>query len=219
MTQAKRPQQGNVPGKIWSDLLTAKRCGHGFDPKIIVKKYVFRSKQQRCVREWSTTMDTRYISLLFVVCHLHAICNTLNYGTRGLLFANQSQKSHQNWCQIIKVQSKSENSRQKKQTRKPLEQLLFSVALTKMIKTFEGGVYCEPAREKRLGWSFLWSFCRRRLWRYRNHQWLDGEVEHTSYLSRTPRTCPCKFFLAGVNFYRFNAKNWQFTVYLLCNTQ
>ena len=23
----------------------------------------------------------------------------------------------------------------------------------------------------------------------------------------------CKFFLAGVNFYRFNAKNWQFTVY------
>ena len=24
--------------------------------------------------------------------------------------------------------------------------------------------------------------------------------------------CPCKKFLAGVNFYRFNAKNWQFTV-------
>ena len=23
---------------------------------------------------------------------------------------------------------------------------------------------------------------------------------------------PCKIFLAGVNFYRFNAKNWQFTV-------
>ena len=23
---------------------------------------------------------------------------------------------------------------------------------------------------------------------------------------------PCTFFLAGVNFYRFNAKNWQFTV-------
>ena len=23
---------------------------------------------------------------------------------------------------------------------------------------------------------------------------------------------PCKFFLAGVDFYRFNAKNWQFTV-------
>ena len=23
---------------------------------------------------------------------------------------------------------------------------------------------------------------------------------------------PCKFFLAGVNFYRFNAKNWQFTL-------
>ena len=23
---------------------------------------------------------------------------------------------------------------------------------------------------------------------------------------------PCKFFLPGVNFYRFNAKNWQFTV-------
>ena len=35
---------------------------------------------------------------------------------------------------------------------------------------------------------------------------------HTSYLSRTPRTSPCRFFLAGVNFYRFNAKNWLFTV-------
>ena len=33
---------------------------------------------------------------------------------------------------------------------------------------------------------------------------------HTSYLSRTPRTYLCKFFLAGVNFYRFNAKNWHF---------
>ena len=36
---------------------------------------------------------------------------------------------------------------------------------------------------------------------------------HTSYLSRIPRIYPCKFFLAGVNFYKFNAKNWQFTVY------
>ena len=33
---------------------------------------------------------------------------------------------------------------------------------------------------------------------------------HTSYLSREPRVYPCKFFLAGVNFYRFNAKNWHF---------
>ena len=27
------------------------------------------------------------------------------------------------------------------------------------------------------------------------------------------------FFLAGVNFYRFNAKNWQFTVYFAIITQ
>ena len=33
---------------------------------------------------------------------------------------------------------------------------------------------------------------------------------HTWYLSRAPRVYPCKFFLAGVNFYRFNAKNWHF---------
>ena len=33
---------------------------------------------------------------------------------------------------------------------------------------------------------------------------------HTSNLSRIPRIYPCKFFLAGVNFYRFNAKNWHF---------
>ena len=39
-------------------------------------------------------------------------------------------------------------------------------------------------------------------------------LEHTSYLSREPQEFSCKFFLAGVNFYRFNGKNWQFTVYI-----
>ena len=29
-------------------------------------------------------------------------------------------------------------------------------------------------------------------------------------MSRTPRTYSCKFFLDGVNFYRFNAKMWHF---------
>ena len=33
---------------------------------------------------------------------------------------------------------------------------------------------------------------------------------HTSYLSRATRVYLCKFFLAGENFYRFNAKNWHF---------
>ena len=33
---------------------------------------------------------------------------------------------------------------------------------------------------------------------------------HTWYLSRTPRVYSCKFFLAGVNFYRFTANNWHF---------
>ena len=41
---------------------------------------------------------------------------------------------------------------------------------------------------------------------------------HTSYLSRTPQIYSCKFFLAGVNLYRFNA-NWQFTVYFNVITQ
>merc|ERR1711952_179373 len=45
--------------------------------------------------------------------------------------------------------------------------------------------------------------------------WQKSRNFHTSYLSRTPRICSCKFFLAGVNFYRFNAKNWQFTVYFV----
>ena len=35
---------------------------------------------------------------------------------------------------------------------------------------------------------------------------------HTWYLSRAHKRGSCNFFLAGVNFYRFNAKNWQFTV-------
>ena len=34
-----------------------------------------------------------------------------------------------------------------------------------------------------------------------------------------PHICHCKFFLAGVNFYRFNAKNWQFTVCFAVITQ
>ena len=42
---------------------------------------------------------------------------------------------------------------------------------------------------------------------------------HTSYLSRKPREFSSKFFLAGVNFYRFNAKNWQFTVHFAVITQ
>ena len=37
-----------------------------------------------------------------------------------------------------------------------------------------------------------------------------GTRAHTSYLSREPGVYPCKFCLAGVNFYRFNAKNWHF---------
>ena len=44
-------------------------------------------------------------------------------------------------------------------------------------------------------------------------------VNHTSYLSRNPWEFSCKFFLAGVNFYRSNAKNWQFTVYFAVITQ
>ena len=42
---------------------------------------------------------------------------------------------------------------------------------------------------------------------------------HTWYLSRTPRTYSCKFFLAGVIFFRFNRKIWQFTVYFAVITQ
>ena len=33
---------------------------------------------------------------------------------------------------------------------------------------------------------------------------------HTWYLLQTPQTCLCKKKLPGVNFYRFNAKNWHF---------
>ena len=55
--------------------------------------------------------------------------------------------------------------------------------------------------------DLLWVSCKR----------VDGscskqlcQPEHTSYLSRTPRIYSCNFFLAGVNFYRFNAKHWHF---------
>ena len=48
---------------------------------------------------------------------------------------------------------------------------------------------------------------------------LSPSCSHTWYLLRKPREYPCKFFLASVNFYRFNAKNWQFTVYFAVITQ
>ena len=38
----------------------------------------------------------------------------------------------------------------------------------------------------------------------------DTTINHTWYLSQTPQTCLCKKKLPGVNFYRFNAKNWHF---------
>ena len=40
--------------------------------------------------------------------------------------------------------------------------------------------------------------------------WGKKTMLHTWYLSRIPRIYLCKSFLAGVNFYRFNAKNWHF---------
>ena len=46
-----------------------------------------------------------------------------------------------------------------------------------------------------------------------------GSDTHTSYLSRAHEPGSCNFFLAGANFYRFNAKNWQFTVYFAVITQ
>ena len=49
--------------------------------------------------------------------------------------------------------------------------------------------------------------------------WLLTTHSHTWYLSRAPRAYPYKFCLAGVNFYRFYAKNWQFTVYFAVITQ
>ena len=42
---------------------------------------------------------------------------------------------------------------------------------------------------------------------------------HTFYLSQTPQTVSVQKKLPGVNFYRFNAKNWQFTVYFAVITQ
>ena len=54
-------------------------------------------------------------------------------------------------------------------------------------------------------WTFPDLSCRGRPW---GTGPLPGTLNvHTLYLSRTPRTYSCKFFLAGVNFYRFNAKN------------
>ena len=38
----------------------------------------------------------------------------------------------------------------------------------------------------------------------------DVIIPHNCHGRRGRR--PCKFFLAGVNFYRFNVENWQFTV-------
>ena len=84
----------------------------------------------------------------------------------------------------------------------------------------------------------IWHKTEKHIWKHLKH-WTDGErqqtttskqlkcmiyegklcIWHTSYLSRTPRINSCNFFLAGVNFFRFNAKIWQFTVYFAEITQ
>ena len=47
--------------------------------------------------------------------------------------------------------------------------------------------------------------------------WFFVWNKHTWYWSRAPRACSCKFFLAGVNFYRFNAKNWRKLAFFSAN--
>ena len=48
-------------------------------------------------------------------------------------------------------------------------------------------------------------------------QWSHTSIPHICHRRHGRR--PCKFFLAGANFYRFNAKNWQFTEYFAVITQ
>ena len=50
-----------------------------------------------------------------------------------------------------------------------------------------------------------------KFWKRTDTGWLERREGLTSNLSRIPRVYLCKFFLAGVNFYRFNAKNWHFS--------
>ena len=59
-----------------------------------------------------------------------------------------------------------------------------------------------------------------------NQGWDEKEEEEEEDGDGVPHIChrrhgrrPCKFFLAGVNFYRFNANNWQFAVYFAVITQ
>ena len=59
------------------------------------------------------------------------------------------------------------------------------------------------------GGQTWWSWCQS-WWRWQWLRWWWWLCwQHTSYLSRISRIYPCKIFLPGVNFYRFNAKNWQ----------
>ena len=48
---------------------------------------------------------------------------------------------------------------------------------------------------------------------------LEGNIDSLNLSEEmclaSKQQCPCKFFLAGVNFYRFNAKIWQFSVYFV----
>ena len=60
-------------------------------------------------------------------------------------------------------------------------------------------------------WKHLWWTCHQiPSWTFTFLEALFVFMMHTSYLSQTPQTCLCKKKLPGVNFYRFNAKNWRF---------
>ena len=97
---------------------------------------------------------------------------------------------------VITVQSSSLRVRAKKQC----SLIIWHNNPSRKLKT---GIFCQKARQ---GGN-------------ETHPFLNMNFfmisSHTSYLSQTPQTCLRKKKLPGVNFYRFNAKNSQFSVYFV----
>ena len=120
------------------------------------------------------------------------VCASLNYGfTKIQKYENTKIRKYEN-SKIWKYENKKIQKQKYKNTKK---------------------------KEKENGWQSSSVVRVLLLWGVIVQLYVCVSPNHTWYLSRTPRTCSCKSFLAGVNFYRFTAKNWQFTVYFAVLTQ
>ena len=169
------------------------------------------------------------------VCRQFAKLGVAKCGSRWETWKEKVNQHCNNYQRYLGLKSSSEYfflSRAETEGRigDPDLMMFFFVPPQKWLKGLVSRAWLVELSKCKLTWSKITSLnlSKWHIYRYCDHHSYpnicryhnpNSYANHTSYLSREPRVYPCKFFLAGVNFYRFNAKNWQFNVYFAVITQ